>query len=368
MNGTRAARIVLVAAVAAFLAAGVCHAAPDTSCVAFSGAPAGASVSLERGYRLSGVLPVTLCGVAAGTSYRLRLDGAGLERRQATFALDAGGRPSVRGIRMGTVLRNVLIPGWGSARAGRGASGAIDALSLAAAGIVLWQEQAEYGHLENRLDALTAGAAGAETYAERAAFQDAMREASRAVNVQNDHRRRLVMLGGAMYGFQIVESFLRDGPPGWIPGPERASVKLSGAERSRAKALALSIMRPGRGQLYQGKRARGAILSAGSTAAAFFALEYWNRYDQAVDRYELSVERFEASTSIPERADRAATCDLLWSAVEDSKTDRNASFAVLAGFWAFGVVDVFLGADGEPTGSPIAFELDARGPAVAIRF
>lgn len=358
----------LVAVAAALLAPGVCRAAADTSCVAFAGGPAGASVSLDRGYRLSGVLPVALCAIEPERSYRLRLEGAGLERRGAFFSIGVGGRPSVRGIRAGTLLRNALAPGWGSARADRGPSGAVDLLSLAAAGMVLWQEQAEYDNISNRIDALAAGAEGAGTYEERARFLEASYEASRALNVQNDHRRRLVALGGAMYGFQAVESILLDMPPGWSAGPGRAAVTLRGAERSRAKALVLSLLRPGRGQLYQGKRARGALLSAASTAAAFLALEYWNRYDQAVDRYELSVERFEASTAVPERTALAAVCDLRWSEVEDRRTERNVSFAALAGLWGLGVVDVFLGSEGGPAASPVAFELDARGPAVAFRF
>ena len=341
-------------------------AGPDPLCVRFEGSVGGETIMLSRGRIIAGALPVTLCGIEPNEVYRLELDGAGFERRIGSLRIGAGGA-SVNGIRLGTMARNAIAPGWGSLRAERGAAAAADVVSLAATLAVLAREQREYDHIYNRFDILESLAAEAETYEEAARARDGAHEAAVMANVQNAHRRRLVVLCGALYGWQVLEPLWADMPPNAGPGPESGSLMLAGAPRSRAKAFVYSLLRPGRGQIYQGKSVRGFLFSAGSLAAGLAALEYWNRYDEAAGAYDLCVERFEAAESVPEKEALASDCRLLRANADDEKRNRAVSIAVLAAIWGWNCADTFFDA-GDVRSSRYSLEIDPRGAAVAVRF
>jgi hypothetical protein len=341
-------------------------AGPDSLCIRFEGSAAGETVVLSRGRIIAGALPVTLCGIEPNAAYRLELGGAGFERRIGSLRIDGDGA-SVGGIRFGTLLRNAIAPGWGSSRAGRGGAAFADVVSLAAILGVFAGEQREYDHIRNRLDVLEALAADAETYEAASRANEAAHEAVVMANVQNAHRRRLAVLCGALYGWQAIEPLWADPPPNAGPGPESGSLVLAGAPRSRAKAFVYSLLRPGRGQIYQGKSARGLIFSAGSLAAGVAALEYWNRYDEAAGAYDLCVERFEAAESVPEKEALASACRLLRANADDERRNRAVSIAVLAAIWGWNCADTFFDA-GDVRVSRYSVEIDPRGAAVAVRF
>ncbi len=358
--------LIAIAAGFAVLLPAAALAGPDSLCVQFVGSAGGETIMLSRGRVLAGALPVTLCGIGRNEVYRLELAGPGFERRVGSLRIGPDGA-SVGGIRLGVMARNALVPGMGSAYAGRRGAAAADGVSLAAALAVLAAEQREYGHLRNRLDVLRSLAAGAETYEEAARARDGAHEAVVMVNIQNAHRRRLAVLCGALYGWQAIEPLFADVPPGSGPAGEGGSLMLSGAGRSRGKAFVYSLLRPGRGQFYQGKTGRGLFFSAGTLAAGLAALEYWNRYDEAVGEYDLCVERFAAASSVPEKEALAAACGLLRSDADDEKRNRVISLAVLAAIWGWNCADTFFDS-GDVQISRYALEIDSRGAAVAVRF
>lgn len=357
---------VACAALAGLLAPGAIFASGDSLCVRFAAGAGGETILIARGYSLSGELPVVFCGVERGAAYRLELGGAGFERRLGSFRVEAGGA-SVGGIRLGAMARNALLPGWGAAHAGRAAAGAMDIASIASGLAFFAGERREYDHLRNRHDISRTLFETAESYEDALRAGEALHEAAVAANVQNAHCRRLALLCGALYGWQAVEPLFADPPPRAASGPDGGSIVLTGSKISIPKAFVFSLLRPGRGQFYQGKNLRGVLISAASAAAGFAVLEYWNRYDEAVSKYDLRVEEFEASESVPERETIARSCALLYSEVEGARQNRSIAIGVLAGIWGWSCADVFF--DGGGAGSPrYSLAVDPRGAAVAVRF
>ncbi|MDD4857903.1 MAG: DUF5683 domain-containing protein [Candidatus Krumholzibacteria bacterium] len=341
----------------------------DSLCVRISGTVEGEGAVLSRGYELGGILPVTLCNIEAGERYRLALDGPGLERRIGSFMIGKSGNIEIGGIRLSALGRNAVLPGWGSFYADRGAAGLSDDMGLAASLAILYQEEMEYRHMRNRLDVQNGRLAAAATYEERELFQAAVHETSRKLNVQNEEVKRLAILSGALYAWQVVEPLLVDNPPSGNVGAGKNDITLGGVRKSRAKAFVYSLVRPGRGQIYQGKVVRGVFFSSAALAGGLVALHYQNEYDVAAETYEVCVERFNATSVLSDRERLAGQVSVLWSDVDRAKDRRNVSLIILAGVWGWNVIDTFFEGDCSTADSHrYSLDLDERGASVAFRF
>lgn len=355
------------AAIMAAFAPGAAEGKSDSLCVRISGSEPGARLTLAHGYTVSGVLPVSLCGLEPGVRYRLILDGAGFERRIGAFSID-NGMARVNGIQALMAAKNIVLPGWGSASAGRGSAALSDDIGLAASLGLLLHEEMEYRDQRDRLDALTEVSSRAETWTDRARIQVALHEASREVNIQNDRRLRLVILSGALYAWQVIEPFFIDNPPKSLSGQAKGEIALRETHESRPKAFIYSLVRPGRGQFYQGKTVRGVFFSTATLAAGLVALDYQTRYEYAANDYELCVERFDAADVIADKERIKNEAARLWSDVERTKDRRDASLIVLAALWGWNVIDTFIPAEHHGPGAKYSFGLDARGAGIAMRF
>jgi len=209
--------------------------AHDSLCVHMTGTLDGEHVSLAHRYELGGVLPATICDLEPRVRYRFALDGGGLEQRVGAFTINGEGRAALHGVQFSAVARNVVLPGWGSAYARRAGAGLSDDVSLGATLVVLYQEEMEYIHLRDRLAVQEERLRDAAAYEDRERFQVASHEASRELNVQNDYRRRLAVLAGALYAWQVVEPFLTDNPPGSTTGAAKGEITVRGSRQSRPK-------------------------------------------------------------------------------------------------------------------------------------
>ena len=343
--------------------------ARDSLCVRMTGTLEGEHVTLAHRYELGGVLPATICDLEPRVRYRFTLDGGGLERRIGAFTMSGEGRAALHGVQFSAVARNIVLPGWGSVYARRAGAGLSDDISLGATLAVLYQEEMEYLHLRNRLAVQEERLGAAAAYEDRTRFQVASHEASRELNVQNEYRRRLATLAGALYAWQVVEPFLTDNPPGSAPGAAEGEITVRGSRQSRPKAFLYSLVRPGRGQFYQGKTARGILFSVATLAGGLAALHYQNEYDFALDDYQVCVERFNATDVVSEKKQLLDRASGLWSDVEHVRDRRNASLIALAGVWGWNVIDTFFsGGDGGAGSHRYSLDLDGRGAWVAVHF
>jgi hypothetical protein len=344
-------------------------AAADSACVRFSGTLAGERVGFTHRYALGGILPVTVCGFERGARYRIAVEGEGIERRVGAFSVAPSGEGAVAGIQFSAIARNIVVPGWGSVHADRWAAGAGDDVGLAATLVVLYGEEMKYRHLRSRLNVLEGRLAEAVTSEDRQRAQSAAHQTSRELNTQNDYRRRLLLLAGGIYAWQIVEPLLTDNPPGSEPSGGGDGMVIEGTGMSRAKAFAYSLVRPGRGQLYQGKKARSLLFSVATIAAGLADLHYQNEYEMAVDDYNVCIERFDATDVLSEKELLRSEADGLWNAVDSARDRRNAALGALAAVWCWNVVDTFFPAgSGESSGRRYSFDVDPRGASLAYRF
>jgi hypothetical protein len=340
----------------------------DSSCVHFAGTAKDIHLQLKRDYVISGVTPFTICDLEIETTYRTTVEGYGFERRIGTFSLDGSGRPRFGGIRIGTALRNALLPGWGSVHANRSAVGLTDGLSLAASLYILYDEDHEYRHLENRLEVLNGLLREAETPEDRERIREAAHVASRDVNAQNDHRIRLLCFSAYLYGFQVLEPWIAGNPPRMRAGAKGSVVFVGSARSTRLKAFVHSLIHPGRGQFYQGKMTRGMLLSSMSVVAGLLALDFHNRFDEETIRYEIALEKVLAAKTNDEKIRYRDEATAVRDSVKKEKRRRNAAYITLAGLWGLSLLDTFFPAELPSAPDRYALDISGSGCALVVRF
>lgn len=362
-NKSEATFLISIAILSCLVSAAEIEAA-DSTCFGFSGTSRGETIQLERGYILGGMLPVTLCGIERGAAYRMKFEAPNYETRIGVFKLD-GERASIEGVGLRLAMRNAFVPGWGSANAGHLPAASLDIVALAAVGSILVGEQREYEHLNNRLENFKKEASRAESIEQYASALQGEHETIRHLNLQNAHRKRLLALGAAIYGWQAIEPMWNDLPPK-TKRAEGSSLVILGSERSRAKAFARSLFYPGRGQFYQGKTVRGIAFSAISLAAGLSALEFHDRYEEACCDYELCLERFNEASSVEEKKELAERCAAILRDADSQKNRRTVSLAILAAAWSLGCIDTFWDSQSAP--GNLSFEIGMGSAEIAFEF
>jgi len=368
MNGRTAVMIASILAAAAGAHAQTAPAAEDSLCLHFTSDIREIHLELTGAYSMNGTLPLTLCNLRSGERYRLVVRGRGLELRRGYLSIGKDGTPSASGNRIGTFLRNAVVPGWGSIHAGRNKDGWTDLISLAAVGGVFYREQREWEHLDNRHTVLLELL---ETEDDADRVDDIRLQAyitSRDVNVQNRHRQRLAIFAAYLYGFQLIDPWLVGNPPRVRAEAGGTIVNVGTGGQSTAKALCLSLIRPGRGQFYQGKETRGVVYSLLMTTAGLVALDYHNKYDKAVNEYEINLERMSLAGTASQRQTLIGREPGLWDNVEDRKLQRNIAYGVLAGVWAASVIDTFFPGREEAPPSDLTLDIGPTHAFVVYRF
>jgi len=340
----------------------------DSLCVNFIGTVGGERLELRSEYALTGSLPLARCDLLSGSRYRIAVGGPGLERRVGTMAFGKGGATGVGGIRIGSALRNAVLPGWGTSHSERRSTAWTDDACLAGAGYVLCTEDREYRHLKNRSDALEGMLSQAASLADRERIQSALHEASRDLRVQNKHRKRIATAAAALYAWQVLDPWFSALPPRLTVENGGKTVRLGTARISGAKGSVLSLLRPGRGQFYEGKTVRGVFFSTAAAAGALAALEYHNRCDRTTARYETCVERFNLSDSVSERERLAGEAASLWDDVSRDRGYRNGAYGALAGLWAWNVIDAFFAGGTADVRSHYSLDAGPQGVSLVYRF
>ncbi len=357
-------KIAILVFVSIMGATGLRAAPQDSVCYHFNG---NAHITLKSGFTLSGSAPVSFCTIRRGEKYRLTATGAGLERRLGTFSVDLSGTPNVSGIRLGTSIRNALLPGFGYYDTGVWEEAVTDELSLAASLYLLYVEHREFKHLENRYTIYVENLNSTELLESKKILEAAAQEAAIDVNVQNKHRKRLAAVSAYIYGWQVLDPFFVGGPPRTkMEGTNTIGVELSG--RSKPKAFILSLVRPGRGQFYQGKNTRGSMFSILTAVSGLAALEYHNRYDVDESRYELLIDRHDQAETLEEKKDLAQQASAQWDDVEKAKRRKNTAYIITAGLWGWNLLDTLFESGGGDNVQRYSLELSPVSSALVIRF
>lgn len=336
---------------------------PGGRCVRFITEGATLHLSVANGTNISGLTPVDICGLNPGVRYALSVGGAGFERRVGTFSITDDGRVRAGGRRIAATLRNAVLPGWGTGATGHGTAAFADFLSIAAAGYVLFAEHEELGHLENRLAVIDGAIADFPARAD--ALGGPRLIAAADVDTQRSHRDRLFGLAAAIYAHQLIDPFLLSPPPR-IESVEtgNGTTALVGSRRnSRGKAFIHSLLRPGRGQCYQGKKTRGFLFEAGSLVAAILFLEHDARIDFETARVDDATRRLSRAQDDESRRILEAEAAGYRDDADEARFRRDIAGGALIGLWGLSLLDSLFPGDG---GDAPQWSLRPRRGGIAI--
>jgi len=130
--------------------------------------------------------------------------------------------------------------------------------------------------------------------------------------------------------------------------PSEFIVTLS--PRTKLKAALRSTVIPGWGQWYSGQKTKGTalmLLTIGTSVAALIAD---NRFDDKYDIYETKLAEYDAATSYDELVRLQPGLAEAQRKAYDAENVRRACIGLMAGVWAFNVLDNFLFFPHHPTG------------------
>ncbi|MBN2071241.1 MAG: hypothetical protein JW814_07260 [Candidatus Krumholzibacteriota bacterium] len=340
----------------------------DSLCVHFSSKDDQIHLRLKRGYSINGVLPLTICDIPVREKWEMEIEGPGIERRRGVFSLDRNGNPDIDGKIASTILKNALIPGWGAISSGRSASGWTDISILAFTAGYFLKQESEYDDLHDGYESIKNSYESALTYEERIKAGEELYSSTLYLNVQNDHRKRILIVAAAMYGYQLLDPVLFNRSPGCRSEAGGSIVEIRGTPANRKKAFIHSLVCPGRGQFYQGKKTRCILFSGLTAAAGFYSLDRLNNYEEKTVRYDLDIRDYNDAVSLEEREFCRSRAARSWDRLEDARKDRNISYMVLAGLWGLNIIDTFFTTDNKDYSSDLGLELGPSGAALVLRF
>jgi len=324
---------------------------------------------VKDNYSVSGQMPLSMCELGKGTSYRLYVNGGNFEERIGNLNIGTDGKVKIEGVLLRVLLRDAILPGWGSLYKGHGSEAVSNAIGFYSFLYKYLSEQMQYHHLHNRYDVLLSNLYEAESYERKEVIQRELHKTSIELNVQNDCRKRYIIASLALYSEEIISTILTTLPPNVEVGSGGRVVRFSGGTLSKPKTILLSLLRPGRGQFYMGKQTRGMLFSFLTTVTALSALEFHSQYDWAVYRYNMAVEAFNSVSDYEKKKILMEEAEIRWDDVERLKLKRNVSYIALAAVWGLNVVDaIFTTHEKDNYHFPISFESSINGAYVTFRF
>lgn len=125
-------------------------------------------------------------------------------------------------------------------------------------------------------------------------------------------------------------------------GQESVTLDIDLVRKTRFKAAFRSLLVPGWGQVYSGGKTKGVLLTIGILAAGATTGVLHLDYDGKRDDYEEVLARFNATRKV---AEREAMLDELYEAQKDAydaEKSRNVGIGVVAGIWAYAVLDALV--------------------------
>lgn len=124
-----------------------------------------------------------------------------------------------------------------------------------------------------------------------------------------------------------------------LSGIGSTDLELTLTPKTRVKAGLRSLVIPGWGQMYSGSKTKGVMITIGTAAAAVTLGILHLDYDGKRDDYNEMKARYDATRDVSKRE---AMLDELYQAqkrANDAEKTRLVGAAVLAGIWAWNVID-----------------------------
>ena len=127
-----------------------------------------------------------------------------------------------------------------------------------------------------------------------------------------------------------------------LSGREATTIDVKLKPKTRVKAALRSIIIPGWGQRYYGSKGKGTLMFAGAVVGATTAGIMHLRFDNKRDDYFDFLHLYNAERSVPAKQAMLAELYDRQKAAYDAERSRNMVAAVVAGIWAYSVLDALL--------------------------
>ncbi|NIM19910.1 MAG: PEGA domain-containing protein [Candidatus Latescibacteria bacterium] len=348
--------ILLVLAMAGYSTVGLAQ-----DCLQVQSTPTNATVTLKSSVKTSGVSPCLFCTLVPEQRYLLRLGKPGYETRELRLSFSPENQQvELFSKRFGSLVRSLLIPGWGQLANGEYLLGVETMLGSAAIGTVWYGAYTDYIDERDRYRFFKSAASNATTEADFIRYSELQWRSSRLTNAQRRHMLEVAALGGWMYVGNLVETFLVSASPR-VASVEGPNITLEIPRRSKARAVTRSFFFPGMGQKYLGKHVRGLMYQTLFVTAAVLTLDARRDYDTATIEYELASEALARAETQPEVEAARELVAARWEERRDEETKRNAYYIILASLWFLNVLDTSLSrSDVAAAGQNFGFDTSFR--------
>jgi len=336
---------------AILLAAGAGASFGQRPCVRIEAEPPGATIVLRHQAGVSASAPASFCALEPGREYKLTVMRPDFEVRTLKFSFPEYGKPTqFSGIRIGTLVQSMVLPGWGQKSLGESARTFETIAVLTAGGFKIAQAYSDYDAARDKREALAQAVIDADTEEMLEALSAEAERTGKVANAHRDNTLRTVALTGYEYLQNLVETFLLAAPPK-AERLEGSNFKVTTPGKSRSRAAVQSMFFPGMGQRYVGNGGRGFLFRAGFMVVALYWIDAMFQYDIAKIDYDLAYQEFQSATSVEEREAARVVANAQHEIVADREHDAY-EFAVAAGaLWLAGVIDaVATGGTGNETG------------------
>ncbi|TFH64980.1 MAG: PEGA domain-containing protein [Candidatus Zixiibacteriota bacterium] len=127
-----------------------------------------------------------------------------------------------------------------------------------------------------------------------------------------------------------------------LSGREAVALDIKMVAKTRVRAAMRSLVFPGWGQHYVGSKTKGSLLTIGTLAAVATTGILQLRYDSRRQDYDDYNVIYNQTRSVEEREKMLAKHYALQKDAYDAEHGRNVALGVLAGIWAYNLLDAIL--------------------------
>ena len=127
-----------------------------------------------------------------------------------------------------------------------------------------------------------------------------------------------------------------------LSGHDATTIDFKLKPKTRVKAAMRSLIIPGWGQHYYGAKTKGSVLFIGALVGGTTAGLMHLRFDNKRDDYYDFLAVYDAERSVPAKEAMLPELYRRQQDAHDAEQDRNVAAAVVAGIWAYGVIDALL--------------------------
>ena len=116
-------------------------------------------------------------------------------------------------------------------------------------------------------------------------------------------------------------------------------ITINLGKKTRFKALIRSLFIPGWGQTYSDNKRKGLLFTAGALTSGATYYFFNQEFSKKKTDYEIALDDYNQASSIDDKLRLKAIADDFQRKAYNAETDRNSAIAILAGVWAFNMLD-----------------------------